>query len=88
MIMNSRSNNISGCSVFGMVQCPWVKPGDNSCNRANDFELFNKQKEEMELMKSRYKQMELRLESLEKTLAEVEGAGRFVIQYFTIYVAY
>jgi hypothetical protein len=29
-------------------------------------------------MKGRYKQMELRLESLEKTLAEVEGAGRFV----------
>jgi len=41
-----------------------------------DFETFNKQKADMEVMKSRYKQMELRLESLEKTLAELEGAGR------------
>ena len=32
----------------------------------------------MERMSCRYKQMELRLESLEKTLAEVEGAGRCV----------
>ena len=32
----------------------------------------------MERMSCRYKQMELRLESLEKTLTEVEGAGRYV----------
>jgi hypothetical protein len=80
--MSSRSINMSECSVFGTLRCHFVTTADNSCDRDKDFEIFNERKEEMELMKGRYKQMELRLESLEKTLAEVEGAGRFVYSIF------
>ena len=79
--MSGRSNSMSECSVFGKLRCYLVNT-DNTCDRDNDFERFNERGEEIEHMKSRYKQMELRLESLEKTLAEVEGAGRSVCSIF------
>jgi hypothetical protein len=44
--------------------------------RDADFVKFNEQKENMSLLQSRYRQMEMRLESYEKTQAEMEDSAR------------
>jgi hypothetical protein len=45
-------------------------------HRDEDFNKFNARAETIELMKSKYRQMELRLESYEKSYAELEENGR------------
>ena len=45
-----------------------------SKHRDEDFKKFNEREEQMVLMKSQYRQMELRLDSYKKTQAEAEEA--------------
>lgn len=45
--------------------------------RDADFVKFNDRAEEISLMQSRYRQLEMRLESYEKTQAEMEDNARY-----------
>jgi hypothetical protein len=45
-------------------------------SRDEDFRKFNARAEQMELMKNQYKQMELRVQCYQQTIAELEEAGR------------
>lgn len=47
--------------------------------RDEDFRKFNERADQMEIMRSEYKKMEMRLESYEKTQVELEEDARFVI---------
>lgn len=46
--------------------------------RDDDFQKFNDRAEEMQLMKSQYRQMEMRLESYEKTYEQMDDTARWV----------
>jgi len=65
------------------VQRLWYDPTTRSwfefitpC-RDEDFAKFNDRENDFKLMKSQYKQMEMRLESMEKTQEELEQNGRY-----------
>jgi Tfp pilus assembly protein PilO len=53
----------------------WVKL---MSRRDEDFHKFNERGKEAEIMKSQYRQMEIRLESLERTQAEMDDNARSV----------
>jgi hypothetical protein len=44
--------------------------------RDNDFQKFNARGEEIQLMKSQYRKMEMRLESYEKTQEQMDDQAR------------
>lgn len=46
--------------------------------RDEDFKRFNDREEEVKLMQSQYKQMQMRLESMEGMQAEMEDHARYV----------
>lgn len=48
-----------------------------TCSRDADFQKFNARGEEIELIKSKYKQMEMLLESHEKTRDKLEDEARW-----------
>lgn len=48
------------------------------CRRDEDFHKFNERGKEAEIMKSQYRQMEIRLKSLERTQAEMDDNARSV----------
>jgi hypothetical protein len=44
--------------------------------RDDDFQKFNERGEEIQLMKSQYRQMEMRLDGYEKTLEQMDDQAR------------
>jgi phage shock protein A len=54
----------------------------NAGNRDDDFKKFNARGDEIQLMKNQYRQMEMRLESYEKTQEKMEDNARSVISLF------
>lgn len=51
---------------------------NNTFSRDDDFQKFNGRGEELEFMKSKYRQMEMRLETYEKLHAEMDDGARLV----------
>lgn len=72
---------MSRCSDFGKYLCPIKIYFLNAGTRDADFQKFNARGEEIELMKSRYRQMEMRLESYEKTQEMMEDNARSVFYF-------
>ena len=54
--------------------------------RDDDFQKFTQREEEIKLMRSQYRQMEMRLESYEKTHEEMEDVARSVYYTFVFMV--
>ena len=48
------------------------------CYRDEDFQRFNQREDEIKLMQSQYKQMQMRLESMEGVKAELEDNARYL----------
>ena len=48
------------------------------CYRDEDFQRFNNRENEVKLMQSQYKQMQMRLESMEGVKAELEDNSRYL----------
>ena len=46
--------------------------------RDEDFQRFNNRENEIKLMQSQYKQMQMRLESMEGVKAELEDNARYI----------
>jgi multidrug resistance efflux pump len=67
-----------------------------TCSRDADFQKFNDRGEEIELIKSKYKQMEMLLESHDKARDKLEDEARWVarligfglVELMTVYRAY
>lgn len=47
--------------------------------RDEDFKRFNDREDEIKLMQSQYKQMQMRLESMEGVQAELEDDARYFV---------
>lgn len=51
------------------------------CYREEDFQMFNNRENEIKLMQSQYKQMQMRLESMEGVKAELEDNARYLLLF-------
>ena len=60
-------------NVFKLVQFGYLV-----CYRDEDFQRFNNRENEVKLMQSQYKQMQMRLESMEGVKAELEDNARYL----------
>ena len=77
--MSGRLKSTSRIKKCGMSQC--VKLVQFWClvrYRDEDFQRFNNRENEIKLMQSQYKQMQMRLESMEGVKAELEDNARYI----------
>lgn len=56
----------------------WYSSGTLLRYRDEDFQKFNSREDEVKLMQSQYKQMQMRLESVEGVKAEMEDNARYL----------
>ena len=70
------SSRIRNC---GMSQCiKFVGFAYLVCYRDEDFRRFNQREDDIKLMQSQYRQMQMRLESMEGVKAELEDNARYL----------
>lgn len=81
MITNDKLSSTFACRNFGRVSHLVTVREVLTCTRDADFQKFNARGEEIELIKSKYKQMEMLLESHDQARDKLEDEARWVTRW-------